>query len=69
MAKTVTTSQAVRLLGAWARRADAVLNDGAVANAARAVDDERRRAEQHEAELAAIDLRDAERSSQRTLAV
>ena len=59
MANTVTTSQAVRLLGTWARRADAVLNDGAVANAARAVDDERRRSEQHEAELAAIDLRDA----------
>lgn len=69
MASTVTTSQAVRLLGAWARRADAVLNAGAVANAARAVDAERRRAEQHEAELAAIDLRNADPSSQRRVAV
>ena len=60
MVPTVTTSQAVRLMGVWARRADAVLNAGAVANAARAVDDERQRSARHEAELAALDLRAVE---------
>jgi hypothetical protein len=51
-----TTNQAVRLMGVWVRRADALLTSGAVANAARAVEDERARVAQQERDLAALDL-------------
>jgi len=51
-----TTSQALRIMGVWVRRADAVLADGGLANAARAVEDERDRARRQQHELAALDL-------------
>jgi hypothetical protein len=56
MVQTVTTHQALRIMGVWVRRADALLADGAVANAARAVQDEQRRVALHDRELAALDL-------------
>ncbi len=57
MMQTVTTHQAVRIMGIWVRRADAVLNDGAVVNAARAVEAERARLAATERDLAQLDLR------------
>ncbi len=39
MNELVGTRVAVRVMGVWVRRADALLQDGAVANAARAVQD------------------------------
>lgn len=57
MTQTVTTTpQALRIMGTWVRRADAVLADGALANAARAVEDERSRAARHQDELQLLDL-------------
>ncbi|WP_460459072.1 hypothetical protein [Angustibacter peucedani] len=51
-----TTSQALRIMGVWVRRADAVLADRALANAARAVEDERARSASTQRDLAALDL-------------
>ena len=34
-----TTRVAIRVMGVWVRRADALVQDGALANAARAVDE------------------------------
>ena len=51
-----TTSQALRIMGVWVRRADAVLSEGAIANAARAVEAERGRLARQERELDALDL-------------
>lgn len=56
MTQTVTTQQALRIMGTWVRRADALLADGALANAARAVSDERHLAAQTQDELALMDL-------------
>ena len=53
-----TTNQALRIMGVWVRRADAVLANGGLANAARAVDDERARLRQEQRDLAALDLAD-----------
>lgn len=36
MSDLITTRYAVRIMGVWVRRADALLQDGAVANALRA---------------------------------
>jgi hypothetical protein len=51
-----TTSQALRIMGVWVRRADAVLSEGAIANAARAVEAERGRVARQERELAALNM-------------
>ena len=51
-----TTSQALRIMGVWVRRADAVLSEGAIANAARAVEAERGRLARQASELDALDL-------------
>jgi hypothetical protein len=51
-----TTSQALRIMGVWVRRADAVLANGGLANAARAVEDERWRVLREQADLAKLDL-------------
>ena len=60
MANTVTTSQAVRIMGVWVRRADAMLADRALENAAYAVSEERERADRLERDLASLDpARDA----------
>lgn len=56
MVQAVTTTKAVRIMGLWVRRADAILANGALANAAYAVDDDRSRAARHERELEALDL-------------
>jgi len=45
MNELVGTRVAVRVMGVWVRRADALLQDGAVANAARAVQDNDRPAQ------------------------
>jgi hypothetical protein len=51
-----TTSQALRIMGVWVRRADAVLSEGAIANAARAVEAERGRVARQERELDALNM-------------
>jgi hypothetical protein len=56
MATAMTTPQALRVMGVWVRRADALLAQGGFANAARAVAEERERAEATERDLAALDL-------------
>ncbi|HEX3003676.1 MAG TPA: hypothetical protein VHO27_05660 [Angustibacter sp.] len=56
MATAMTTPQALRVMGVWVRRADALLAQGGFANAARAVAEERARAEATERDLAALDL-------------
>ena len=54
MHEQVGTRVAVRVMGVWVRRADALLQDGAVANAARAVQDQDARANEQAAALAAV---------------
>lgn len=56
MATPTTTPQALRVMGVWVRRADALLAQGGFANAARAVAEERERAQATERDLAALDL-------------
>jgi hypothetical protein len=56
---TLPTSQALRIMGVWVRRADALLADTAVTNAASAVDADRSRQAQDETELLDLDLRPA----------
>ncbi len=57
MAQEVTTAgQALRIMGVWVRRADALLADAAFANAARAVADERERVRRQALDLAGLDL-------------
>lgn len=56
MIQTVATNNAVRVMGVWVRRADAVIANGGIANAARAVEAERRRVLEHERELALLEL-------------
>lgn len=56
MGEMVTTRYAVRVMGRWVRRADALLQNGAVANAGRAVHERQRHAAREAAELAAVDL-------------
>lgn len=56
MATAMTTPQALRVMGVWVRRADALLAQGGFANAARAVADERARAEATARDLAALEL-------------
>jgi len=51
-----TTSQALRIMGVWVRRADAVLSEGAIANAAHAVEAERGRMARQERELEALNM-------------
>ncbi|WP_426561026.1 hypothetical protein ACPPVT_13395 [Angustibacter sp. McL0619] len=51
-----TTTQALRIMGVWVRRADAVLSQGAIANAAHAVETERGRVARQERELDAVNL-------------
>lgn len=55
MGELVATRYAVRVMGVWVRRADALLQDGAVANAARAISDRHQRLALEAADLAAID--------------
>ena len=57
MGETVATRYAVRVMGVWVRRADALIGDGSLSNAARAVELERSRARQAERDLAELDLR------------
>lgn len=56
MGEMVTTRYAVRVMGLWVRRADALLQDGAVANAGRAVHEQQRNAARQAAELAAVQV-------------
>lgn len=58
-ATSMTTPQALRVMGVWVRRADALLAEGGRSNAARAVAAERARAEATERDLAALDLAQA----------
>jgi hypothetical protein len=51
----VATSYAVRVMGVWVRRADALIGNGGVANAARAVAQDRARLERDEHDLAALE--------------
>ena len=57
MGETVATRYAVRVMGVWVRRADALIGDGSLSNAARAVEVERVRGLRMEQELASLDLR------------
>jgi len=57
MGETVATRYAVRVMGVWVRRADALIGNGSLSNAARAVEVERARGVQAQQELAALDLR------------
>jgi hypothetical protein len=57
MTETVATRYAVRVMGVWVRRADALIGDGSLSNAARAVESERARTRHLEQELAELDLR------------
>jgi hypothetical protein len=57
MGETVATRYAVRVMGVWVRRADALIGDGSLSNAARAVELERARTRQVEQELAELDVR------------
>lgn len=54
MNELVGTRVAVRVMGVWVRRADALLQDGAVANAARAVQDRDDRVTQQATALAGV---------------
>lgn len=54
MSDLVGTRVAVRVMGVWVRRADALLQDGAVANAARAVQDHDDLASEQAMALAAV---------------
>ena len=54
MSDLVGTRVAVRVMGVWVRRADALLQDGAVANAARAVHDHDDLASEQAMALAAV---------------
>ena len=56
MAETVATRYAVRIMGVWVRRADALIGDGSLSNAARAVERERARSRHVEQQLAELDL-------------
>lgn len=56
MGDTVATRYAVRVMGVWVRRADALIGDGSLSNAARAVEIERARGLRMEQELASLDL-------------
>ena len=56
MATTITTPTALRVMGVWVRRADALLAQRGLTNAAGAVADERERAEDLARDLAALDL-------------
>jgi hypothetical protein len=56
MAETVATRYAVRVMGVWVRRADALIGDGSLSNAARAVENERARSRHLEQELAELDV-------------
>lgn len=57
MSELVTTQYAVRVMGRWVRRADALLHEGALGNAAQAVREEQQRSDRQSVELAALDLR------------
>ena len=57
MGETVATRYAVRVMGVWVRRADALIGNGSLSNAARAVELERARGLQLQQDLAALDLR------------
>jgi hypothetical protein len=63
MAQNATTSlptnQALRIMGVWVRRADALLAGTAVTNAASAVDADRTRQAREEVELLDLDVRPA----------
>jgi hypothetical protein len=63
MAETVATRYAVRVMGVWVRRADALIGNGSLSNAARAVELERARGLQLQHDLAALDLRRPKRLS------
>jgi hypothetical protein len=56
MAETVATRYAVRIMGVWVRRADALIGDGSLSNAARAVELERSRSRHAAQQLAELDL-------------
>ena len=56
MGTTITTPHALRVMGVWVRRADALLAQGGFVNAARAVADERERADATERDLAQLDV-------------
>lgn len=56
MGELVATRYAVRVMGVWVRRADALLQDGAVANAARAVLEQQHRLAREAGDLAAVEL-------------
>lgn len=56
MNELVGTRVAVRVMGVWVRRADALLQDRAVANAARAVQDQDDRATGNAVALAGVSL-------------
>jgi len=56
MSELVTTRYAVRVMGVWVRRADALLHEGALGNAATAVQAERQRSAREAVELAAVDM-------------
>jgi hypothetical protein len=60
MATMMTTPHALRVMGVWVRRADALLAQRGLANAAGAVADERERAERLARDLTALDLGRAE---------
>jgi hypothetical protein len=53
----VTTAGALRIMGVWVRRADAILANQGLANAATAVNDLSRVGHEQRRALAAIDLR------------
>ena len=59
MSEMVTTRYAVRVMGVWVRRADALLHEGALGNAASAVHDEQQRSAREAVELAAVNMRAA----------
>jgi hypothetical protein len=61
MAQTVTNSQALRIMGVWLRRADAVLAHGGAVNAAAAVAAERERQVHAQRDLADLDRIDLNR--------
>lgn len=56
MATTITTPQALRVMGVWVRRADALLAQGGLSNAANAVAAEQERATAAARDLAALDV-------------
>lgn len=59
MSELVTTRYAMRVMGVWIRRADALLHEGALGNAASVLHDERQRSARQAVELAEVNMQNS----------